>query len=190
MHAARPVRRKNEPSGAHPARSSPKPGSGPRSSLGKSAAAGHTVPYSIRSVSAQAGRCRGEAATPSAQLDVPVAGGPRRLRLRRPQRTWCNKLATSRRRPRSRGRGGNRRSPSTAARVAGKVEGEAHRLRRGLRSWPARVWPVALDVRRARRDTPGVSWVAHLNNAGAALPPWQVTEAVIAHLRREAETGG
>jgi cysteine desulfurase / selenocysteine lyase len=32
--------------------------------------------------------------------------------------------------------------------------------------------------------------VAHLNNAGAALPPWQVTEAVIAHLRWEAETGG
>jgi cysteine desulfurase / selenocysteine lyase len=49
---------------------------------------------------------------------------------------------------------------------------------------------VVLDVRRARRDTPGVSRVAHLNNAGAALPPWRVTEAVIAHLRREAKTGG
>lgn len=32
--------------------------------------------------------------------------------------------------------------------------------------------------------------VAHLNNAGAALPPSQVTEAVIAHLRLEAEIGG
>jgi selenocysteine lyase/cysteine desulfurase len=32
--------------------------------------------------------------------------------------------------------------------------------------------------------------VAHLNNAGAALPPSQVTEAVIDHLRREAEFGG
>jgi cysteine desulfurase/selenocysteine lyase len=32
--------------------------------------------------------------------------------------------------------------------------------------------------------------VAHLNNAGAALPPAQVTDAVIAHLRREAELGG
>jgi selenocysteine lyase/cysteine desulfurase len=32
--------------------------------------------------------------------------------------------------------------------------------------------------------------VAHLNNAGAALPPSVVTESVIAHLRLEAEIGG
>jgi selenocysteine lyase/cysteine desulfurase len=49
---------------------------------------------------------------------------------------------------------------------------------------------VAFDVARARRDTPGVARVAHLNNAGAALPPSTVTEAVIAHLRLEAEIGG
>jgi selenocysteine lyase/cysteine desulfurase len=49
---------------------------------------------------------------------------------------------------------------------------------------------VVFDIERARRDTPGVIRVAHLNNAGAALPPSQVTEAVIAHLRREAEFGG
>jgi cysteine desulfurase / selenocysteine lyase len=49
---------------------------------------------------------------------------------------------------------------------------------------------VVFDVDRARRDTPGVNRVAHLNNAGAALPPSQVTDAVIAHLRREAELGG
>jgi cysteine desulfurase / selenocysteine lyase len=49
---------------------------------------------------------------------------------------------------------------------------------------------VGFDVDRARRDTPGVRQVAHLNNAGAALPPTQVTDAVIAHLRREAEIGG
>lgn len=48
---------------------------------------------------------------------------------------------------------------------------------------------MILDVERARRDTPGTSRVAHLNNAGAALPPVQVTEAVVAHLRREAELG-
>ena len=43
---------------------------------------------------------------------------------------------------------------------------------------------------RARRDTPGVDRVAHLNNAGAALPPSPVTEAVVGYLRQEAETGG
>jgi len=46
------------------------------------------------------------------------------------------------------------------------------------------------DIERARRDTPGTANVAHLNNAGAALPPTQVTDAVIAHLHREAEIGG
>jgi cysteine desulfurase / selenocysteine lyase len=49
---------------------------------------------------------------------------------------------------------------------------------------------VVFDVERARRDTPGVARVAHLNNAGSALPPAPVTEAVIAHLRLEAEIGG
>ena len=48
----------------------------------------------------------------------------------------------------------------------------------------------SFDVDRARRDTPGVAHVAHLNNAGAALPPTPVTDAVIAHLRRESEIGG
>ena len=47
-----------------------------------------------------------------------------------------------------------------------------------------------IDVDRARRDTPGTRGVAHLNNAGAALPPVPVTNAVIAHLRRESEIGG
>lgn len=49
---------------------------------------------------------------------------------------------------------------------------------------------MAFNIDRARRDTVGARNVAHLNNAGAALPPIQVTEAVIAHLRREAEIGG
>lgn len=43
---------------------------------------------------------------------------------------------------------------------------------------------------RARRDTPGTTHVTHLNNAGAALPPSPVTDAVIAHLHRESEIGG
>ncbi|MGB3761906.1 MAG: aminotransferase class V-fold PLP-dependent enzyme [Ornithinimicrobium sp.] len=47
-----------------------------------------------------------------------------------------------------------------------------------------------LDVARARRDTPGSLEVAHLNNAGAALPPDPVTDAVVAHLRLEAAIGG
>jgi len=49
---------------------------------------------------------------------------------------------------------------------------------------------MGFDVMRAREDTPGCATVAHLNNAGAALPPTVVTEAVIAHLQLEASIGG
>lgn len=49
---------------------------------------------------------------------------------------------------------------------------------------------MRLDVERAIWDTPGCRRVTHLNNAGAALPPSQVTEAVVAHVRREARIGG
>jgi cysteine desulfurase / selenocysteine lyase len=49
---------------------------------------------------------------------------------------------------------------------------------------------VAFDVARARLETPGCARVAHLNNAGAALPPRVVTDAVARHLALEAEIGG
>jgi hypothetical protein len=39
------------------------------------------------------------------------------------------------------------------------------------------------DLERARRDTLGAAKVAHLNNTGAALPPAQVTEPMVAHRR-------
>ena len=48
---------------------------------------------------------------------------------------------------------------------------------------------MTIDVARARADTPGCHEVVHLNNAGAALAPTVVTDAVIEHLRREATIG-
>jgi cysteine desulfurase / selenocysteine lyase len=47
-----------------------------------------------------------------------------------------------------------------------------------------------IDVERARGETPGCAEVVHLNNAGAALPPAAVTDAVVDHLRLEARIGG
>lgn len=49
---------------------------------------------------------------------------------------------------------------------------------------------MPVDLLRVRADTPGVDHVAHLNNAGAALPPRVVTDTVVEHLRREATIGG
>jgi cysteine desulfurase / selenocysteine lyase len=49
---------------------------------------------------------------------------------------------------------------------------------------------MAIDVRRARHETPGCDNVLHFNNAGAALMPQQVVHATIGHLQLEALIGG
>ena len=47
-----------------------------------------------------------------------------------------------------------------------------------------------IDVERVRAETPGCRNVIHFNNAGAALQPQPVLDAVLGHLQLEAEIGG
>lgn len=49
---------------------------------------------------------------------------------------------------------------------------------------------MAIDLQRARRDTPGCERVLHFNNAGSSLMPSQVLDATVEHLRLESEIGG
>ena len=42
-----------------------------------------------------------------------------------------------------------------------------------------------IDLERLRAETPGFRNVIHFNNAGAALMPQPVVDAVIGHLRLE-----
>ncbi|MBV9727769.1 MAG: aminotransferase class V-fold PLP-dependent enzyme [Gammaproteobacteria bacterium] len=50
--------------------------------------------------------------------------------------------------------------------------------------------PRTIDVTAVRAATPGCAEVVHFNNAGAALPPKVVTDAVLAYTTREALIGG
>ncbi len=49
---------------------------------------------------------------------------------------------------------------------------------------------MTIDLARARRETPGTAEVIHLNNAGAALMPRGVIEALVGHIELEGRIGG
>lgn len=49
---------------------------------------------------------------------------------------------------------------------------------------------MTIDIIKARNETPGCSKVLHFNNAGAALLPRPVIEAVNGHFQLETEIGG
>ena len=50
--------------------------------------------------------------------------------------------------------------------------------------------PRGIDLAAVRADTPGCAQVIHFNNAGAALPPQVVTDAVLGYTAQEALIGG
>jgi cysteine desulfurase / selenocysteine lyase len=49
---------------------------------------------------------------------------------------------------------------------------------------------MTFDIKKARHDTPGCAHVMHFNNAGAALMPMQVRNALVGHINREMVRGG
>src|ERR1051326_8907662 len=58
------------------------------------------------------------------------------------------------------------------------------------RKSPASRMRVPFDLERVRSETPACARRIHLNNAGAALMPAPLYEAIVEHLRRERELGG
>jgi selenocysteine lyase/cysteine desulfurase len=50
--------------------------------------------------------------------------------------------------------------------------------------------PAVIDLHAIRADTPGSHRGVFLDSAGSSLPPVQVLDEVVNHLRREAEVGG
>ena len=49
---------------------------------------------------------------------------------------------------------------------------------------------MSIDVNKARAETPGCANVLHFNNAGAALMPAPVIDAIQSHIQLESEIGG
>lgn len=49
---------------------------------------------------------------------------------------------------------------------------------------------MAIDIDRARKETPGCNGVLHFNNAGASLMPAPVIDAVNTHFQNEIQMGG
>jgi cysteine desulfurase / selenocysteine lyase len=81
--------------------------------------------------------------------------------------------------------------PGTPPEVGlGVHSGGGHGISTDTSSRPDAANHSAIDVARARRETPGCTRVAHFNNAGAALPPQPVLDALLGHLQEEANVGG
>lgn len=49
---------------------------------------------------------------------------------------------------------------------------------------------MSLDITKLRAETPGCAHVLHLNAAGSALPSQRTLDAILGHLKLEAEIGG
>src|SRR5437867_3062938 len=95
-------------------------------------------------------------------------------------------------RPRRQRRRSRKRSPERAPRLVEPIERARARQSPGPVSFArmTQPTPVPAELSRWRADTPGSAERIHLNNAGAALPPRPVLDAVVSHLRRESEIGG